>query len=59
MSEFENIKSTILKNINRLCAHCVNGVEHDCPMQKISAQISGIKGIPLIVNDEFKGIIIR
>lgn len=59
MSEFENIKSVIINNVHRLCAHCVNGTEHQCKIQRITAEISGIKGVPLIVNDEFKGILIR
>jgi len=60
MSELELIKSTIINNVQKLCAHCVNGnYEHVCPLQGISQQIAGIKGVPLIVNDEFRGIIFR
>ncbi|MEK7651796.1 MAG: hypothetical protein AAB351_01120 [Patescibacteria group bacterium] len=59
MSELEKTKNIIIKNIQRLCAHCVNGVEHDCPVRKITEQISGIRGVPLIVNDEFRGVIFR
>lgn len=59
MSELEKSKNTIIQNIQRLCAHCVNGQKHDCPVQKISEQISSIRGIPLIVNDEFRGLIFR
>ena len=56
----ENIKTVILQNMHRLCAHCVNGDHtHECPLKNISAQISGIKGVPLIVNDEFRGMIFR
>ncbi len=59
MSELEQTKSTIIQSIQKLCAHCVNGHAHDCPIKKISEQISSIRGIPLIVNDEFRGIIFR
>lgn len=59
MSDFEKIKDVLIKNVTMLCAHCVSGIEHQCKIQRISAQISDLKGIPLIVNDEFKGILIR
>lgn len=60
MSELELIKNRIIDNVQRLCAHCVNGnIEHHCPLQQISEQIASIKGVPLIVNDEFRGIIFR
>jgi nitrate reductase beta subunit len=59
MSELEQTKNTIIQNIQRLCAHCVNGQAHDCPIRKISEQVSLIRGIPLIVNDEFRGVIFR
>lgn len=58
MSELERTKITIIKNMRRLCAHCANGnFPHNCPVQQITAQIAQIKGIPLIVNSEFKGVI--
>lgn len=60
MSEMESIKSIIIQNVQRLCAHCMNGNhDHNCPVQKIAEQVVGIKGVPLIVNDEFRGIIFR
>ncbi len=60
MSELEKTKNLIIQNIQRLCAHCMNGnVNHECPMQKISDQIASIHGVPLIVNDEFRGVIFR
>ncbi len=58
MSELEKTKDIIIKNIHRLCAHCVNGnFTHDCPIQRLSAQISNLQGVPLIVNNEFRGVI--
>ena len=60
MSELETIKTTILSNVQKLCAHCVNGThEHQCPLRQISEQIASIKGISLIVNSEFKGVIFQ
>ncbi len=59
MYELEQTKNTIIQNIQKLCAHCVNGQKHDCPVQKISEQVASIKGIPLIVNDQFRGVIFR
>jgi hypothetical protein len=60
MSELEKTKYILLENIQRLCAHCVNGgFPHTCPVQKISQEIQEIRGVPLIVNDEFRGMIFR
>jgi len=60
MSEFESIKNTIIQNITRLCAHCVNGNhQHNCPIRHINEEVLNIKGVPLIVNDEFRGVIFR
>ena len=59
MSELEKTKNVIVQNIQRLCAHCVNGIEHECRVQKIAEQILSINGIPLIVNDEFRGVIFK
>lgn len=60
MSELEKTKDIIIQNIQRLCAHCVNGnLNHDCPVQKLKEQIANIRGVPLIVNDEFRGVIFR
>ncbi len=59
MLEIEEIKQVINQNMHRLCAHCANGnVDHDCPLQKIFQQVSSISGVPLMVNGEFRGMII-
>lgn len=57
MSELELTKTNIVKELRRLCAHCANGGSplHRCPVQEISARVSNLRGIPLIVNDQFKG----
>lgn len=57
MSELELNKIQIVSQLNRLCAHCSNGLPHNCPMQDIAAKVQSIKGIPLIVNNEFKGLL--
>lgn len=57
MSELETKKINIVRQLRGLCAHCATGRTHDCLVQGISARIQAIKGIPLIVNDEFKGIV--
>jgi hypothetical protein len=60
MSELERTKSTIIKNIKRLCAHCANGNHpHNCPVQQLADQVAKINGVPLIVNSEFKGVLFR
>lgn len=55
MSELELKKQTIVKQLRRLCAHCANNRAHSCPLQEIAARVQAIRGIPLIVNDEFRG----
>lgn len=60
MSDAEKIKISVIENMRRLCAHCMSGnYEHNCPVRKITEEISKIKGVPLLVNDEFRGIIFR
>ncbi len=60
MTEFEKTKEIIIKNMARLCAHCSNGnFDHDCPIKRINEEVTKIRGIPLIVNDEFRGVIFR
>jgi nitrate reductase beta subunit len=60
MSELEKTKNVIIQNMQRLCAHCANGnFPHSCPVQQLSKQIENIRGVPLIVNNEFRGVIFR
>ena len=59
MSEADKIKNVIIQNMQKLCVHCANGdVEHNCPLRQISQQVSNIRGVPVMVNAEFRGIII-
>lgn len=57
MSEIEVTKSKIIKQLHYLCAHCVGGSSrpHMCPVQRIAVQVKAIRGVPLIVNNTFKG----
>ena len=57
MSDLELSKNQILRQLRKLCAHCATGREHSCPVQAIASQVKSIKGIPLIVNNEFKGVV--
>lgn len=59
MSELQKIKHQIVGQLRGLCAHCSTGsnIHHRCPVQEISARIESIKGVPLMVNNEFKGVL--
>lgn len=58
MSELEYKKRNILKQLHGLCAHCSSGRPHQCLIQGISARVQAIKGVPLIVNNEFRGVVL-
>jgi hypothetical protein len=59
MPEIEKIKQAINQNMHRLCAHCASGnASHSCPLQKIFREVSSLQGVPLMVNGEFRGMII-
>ena len=56
MSEVEITKHNIVSQLRKLCAHCFSGRGgHSCPMQEIVARVEAIRGVPLIVNNEFRG----
>ncbi len=57
MSELELSKKNIVSQLRKLCAHCQNGLHHSCPLQTITRQVKSISGVPLIVNNEFKGVL--
>ncbi len=58
MSELELTKINIVNQLRGLCAHCANNQAHSCPVQTIAKQVRSIRGIPLIVNNEFKGVLL-
>jgi hypothetical protein len=57
MSDLEMSKLNIVKQLRGLCAHCSVGRSHQCPLQDIFERIQKISGVPLLVNNEFKGVI--
>lgn len=57
MSEFEKQKFNIASQIKSLCAHCMNGIEHNCRLEPIAREVASLSGVPLIVNDTFKGLL--
>ena len=57
MSELQIKKNNIVNQLKGLCAHCASGRNHDCPVQGISARVKAIQGVPLIVNNEFRGVL--
>ena len=59
MNEMIQIKNQITNQLRGLCAHCVTGSSqpHRCPVREISARVQSLRGVPLIVNNEFKGVL--
>jgi hypothetical protein len=59
MSELQKQKLNILSQLRGLCAHCScdSTRPHNCPVQGISARIQALRGVPLIVNSQFKGVL--
>ena len=57
MSELETKKNTIVSQLRKLCAHCATSRVHNCPVQRIALQVQAIRGVPLIVNNEFLGAV--
>jgi hypothetical protein len=59
MSEADKIKINIIDNMRRLCAHCMNGKQHYCAFQELERKIMNLRGVPLMVNNEFRGMLIK
>ncbi len=57
MSDLELSKSKIVSQLRKLCAHCASGRTHRCPVQTIAMQVRSIQGVPLLVNNEFRGVL--
>lgn len=57
MSDLELTKNEIITKLQRLCAHCLSGRKHVCTVQRIALQVKAFRGVPLIVNNEFRGVI--
>lgn len=56
-----------MQQLQQLCAHCATsgangssgGRAHYCPIQSITARVQAIRGVPLLVNNEFRGVLWR
>lgn len=59
MSELQKQKLYIVSQLRGLCAHCSSGGNrtHRCPVQEISVRVQSLRGVPLIVNSQFKGVL--
>jgi GAF domain-containing protein len=59
MSELQKQKLNIISQLSGLCAHCATNSQraHSCPVQEIAARINSLRGVPLVVNNEFKGVL--
>lgn len=59
MSELQKIKQDIVSQLSGLCAHCASGSsrQHRCPVREISLRVQSLRGVPLIVNSQFKGVL--
>lgn len=59
MSEAEKVKQNIIAQLKGLCAHCACGRKypHKCPVEELSLRVTSLRGVPLIVNSEFKGLL--
>lgn len=59
MSEIEKAKFNIVKQLHGLCAHCSTRSQkaHRCPAKEISARVQALRGVPLVVNSQFKGML--
>lgn len=59
MSEAQKQKLNIISQLRGLCAHCATNSsrEHRCPVKEISLRVESLRGVPLVVNSEFKGML--
>lgn len=59
MSQLELTKQNILSQLRKLCAHCNNGssIPHRCAVKELAVRVQAIRGVPLMVNDEFRGVL--
>ena len=59
MSEEIKLKQNIVSQLRGLCAHCTTNSsrEHSCPVQQIALRIKHLRGVPLVVNSQFKGML--
>lgn len=60
MSELETQKFQVVKQLRSLCAHCATNsiIEHHCAVEEIAVRVQLLRGVPLIVNNEFRGALL-
>ena len=59
MSEAQKTKQNIISQLRRLCAHCstASNKRHNCPVQQLALRVQHLRGVPLVVNNQFKGML--
>ena len=59
MPEYEIKKNLIISELRSLCAHCMtkSQVAHRCPVKELSLRVESLQGVPLVVNNQFKGLL--
>ena len=57
MSEFEKQKNEVKSKLRQLCAHCSNEAVHSCKLNSLLLEVDSLSGVPLVVNDRFKGVL--
>jgi len=57
MSELEKTKYNAIDNLKKLCARCQQNAEHNCRVQNLIREISGLSGVPVIVNDQLYHVV--
>lgn len=59
MSEIETKKLNIVNELRTLCAHCATASNrvHNCPVKQIALRVQHLRGVPLVVNAQFKGML--
>ncbi|MBI3231654.1 MAG: hypothetical protein HYZ51_01065 [Candidatus Doudnabacteria bacterium] len=59
MDELNKTKENIINQLHGLCAHCSTGSarEHHCPARELALRVQHLRGVPLVVNSEFKGMV--
>ena len=56
MSQLEKNKFDAINTLKRLCSRCASDEGHSCPVARLIAEIRGLHGIPIIVNDQLRHV---
>ena len=59
MSEAQKTKQNIISQLRTLCAHCATASDkqHYCPVKQLALRVQHLRGVPLVVNSQFKGML--